>query len=234
MGVSIFSGDQHRVMAAALLLVNKGTDVDAAIEQFAKSVSRYRRLKLKERPEPRVSLERARALERSALTARRNIRRLDRWTRRFVIRKLANSAGEDTLQKIGAKRLIDVRSALLELARFGRQAANRAKRKIHPGLRPADELLSELAKDFGRIMYDATGQLPRVSRKGLLGNPGARPDITKLVPKVRVGAEARALAALLDAALLDAAGVRMSGGSLIYLLRLARDAAKERARASAR
>jgi hypothetical protein len=84
MGISIvlaiFSGDQHRVMAAALLLVNKGTDVDAANVQFAKSVSRYRRLRLKERPQPRVSLERARTLERSAQTVRRDIRRLDRWT----------------------------------------------------------------------------------------------------------------------------------------------------------
>jgi hypothetical protein len=99
---AVFSGEQKRVMAAALVLMNKGTDVDAAIEQFGKSVGRYRRLELKERPEPSVSLERARALERSTLTARRDIRRLDRWTRRFVMRKLAKSAGEDALPKIGA------------------------------------------------------------------------------------------------------------------------------------
>jgi hypothetical protein len=168
MVLTIFSGDQHRVMAAALLLVNKGTNVDAAIEQFAKSVSRYRRLKLKERPEPLVSLERARALERSALRARRDIRQLDRWTRRFIKRKLAKSAGEDALPKIGAKRLIDVRSALLELARVGRQAAKHAKRKIHPGKRPPEprkelktmgesEMLAAVKQWFGFPSYPKNG-----------------------------------------------------------------------------
>lgn len=219
MGVSNLSDGHRGVLVATLLLANRSAVVDPAIEQLEEHVRLYRHRKLKERSAPLVSRQRAQAMTRSTLTARRDIGRLDRPTRRFTKKQLA---GDEMHITVGAKRLADARSVLLELAGIGRKAAKRAHRKIRPGSKPVDEALSALSAAFGRIFYAATGELPRASRNSFPGKPEEPLDWRLLIPKVRPGAEAYALAAVFDAA-----GVKVTPGSLVYRLRRAKAAAKE-------